>query len=152
MPPDTVSSNERRLRRRVDDLWSRLQKTWLQIPLRQSAELALPTWEVFSEHFDRCFRRVSLYVGRHVSDRTSLEQIVRRVLSQNIGLFIEPCDAQEEMTRLKASADRMLALRPLIDPGARAPASGATTKRYLREDASSAGAWLNQRHRETTLR
>jgi len=142
MPRDTVSSHERSLSRRVDDLWSRLQTTWLQIPFRQGARLEGPTWEVFSERFDRCFRRVSLYVGRRVNDRESLEQIVRAVLCDNLALFIEPCDAQQEMRRLKASADRMLALGAPIDRDAGTPASGgnndwalhhAITARCVRE-------------------
>jgi len=118
MPPDTISRNERSVRRRVDELWSRLQTTWLQIPLRQGAGLESPTWEAFSERFDRCFRRVSLYVGRRVNDRESLEQIVREVLADNLALFIEPCDNEEEMRRLKASADRLLALGASIETGA----------------------------------
>jgi len=107
--PDTVASNERRLRRRVDDLWTRLQTTWLKIPVRSDVGQTSPTWEVFSERFDRCFRRVSLYVGRRVNDRESLERIVREVLGENLDLFIAHCDEREETERLRASADRLLA-------------------------------------------
>jgi hypothetical protein len=132
---DTISSNERRLRRRVDDLWSRLQTAWLQIPLQHGAGRTSPTWEVFSERFDRCFRHVSLYVGRRVNDRESLECIVREALADNLRLFIEPCDAREEMRRLKASADRLIALGALIDPVAGTPVSGDERDDWARHHA-----------------
>jgi len=82
-----------------------------------------PTWEVFSERFDRCFRRVSFYVGRRVSDRETLERIVTRVLVENRELFIAPCDQLEELKCLKASADRLLALDVATSPGAGTPSA-----------------------------
>ena len=82
-----------------------------------------PTWEVFSERFDRCFRRVSFYVGRRVSDRETLERIVTRVLVENRELFIAPCDQLEELKCLKASADRLLALGVAASPGAGTPSA-----------------------------
>jgi len=107
---DAISSKKRRLDQRSDGLWSRLRTAWLEIPLRKGAGRTSPTWEVFSERFDRCFRRVSFYVSRRVSDRETLERIVTEVLAENLDLFIAQCDQLEELKRLKASADRLLAL------------------------------------------
>ena len=115
---DAISRKERRLRQRNDGLWLRLHTTWLRIPPRKGAGSTSPTWEVFSERFDRCFRRVSFYVSRRASDRESLERIVTEVLAENLDLFIAQCDEREELTRLKASADRLLALEAATSSGA----------------------------------
>jgi len=98
-----------------DELWSDLQTAWLEIPAR-------PTWEDFTERFDRCFRHVSLYVGRHVNDRKRLRQIVTEVLTGSLDLFMAPRDEREELQRLNASADRLIALRAPTLPGAGASA------------------------------
>jgi hypothetical protein len=70
----------------------------------------MPTWEDFSERFDRCFRHVSLYVGQHVNNHERLGQIVTEVLTGSLDLFMVPRDEREELQRLNASADRFLAL------------------------------------------
>ena len=107
---DAISSKQRRVPQRSDELWSRIQTVWLEIPHRKGAGRPSPTWEVFSERFDRCFRRVSFYVSRRVNDRESFERIVMEVLAGNLELFIGQCSELEELKRLKASADRLLAL------------------------------------------
>ena len=107
---DAISSKQRCLPQSGDELWSRLQTVWLQIPLQKGAGGPSPTWEVFSERFDRCFRRVSFYVSRRVNDRESFARIVKEVLAGNLELFIGQCSELDELTRLKASADRLLAL------------------------------------------
>jgi hypothetical protein len=121
MMTDTVSSGRRRLGRRLDGLWSRLRTAWLQVSLGKAAGRTSPTFEVFSERFDRCFRRTSFYVSRRVSDRETLERIVTRVLVENLELFNAQCDPLEEVGRLKASADRLLALEAATSPGAVTP-------------------------------
>jgi hypothetical protein len=112
--PDAISIEERHLQ----GLWSQIQTTWLQIPLPKGRWHSLPTWQVFSERFDRCLRRVSFYVNRRVSDRDALARIVTRVLVENPELFVAHCDELEELRRLEASADRLLALEAAISPGA----------------------------------
>jgi len=111
---DAISRSQQRVLQRSDELWSRLQTVWLQIPLENCAGRPSPTWEVFSERFDRCFRRVCSHVSRHVNDRERFERIVTEVLAGNPELFISPYSELEEFKRLKASADRLLA------PGAHA--------------------------------
>jgi len=115
---DAISSKQRRLRQRSDELWSRLQNVWLQLPVRKGAGRSSPTWDVFSDRFERCFRRVSFYVGRRVNDRESFERIVTDVLAGNLDLLIAQYGEMEELKRLKASADRLLALEAATSPGA----------------------------------
>ena len=79
---------------------------------------ATPTWEDFSERFDRCFRRVSYYVGRRVTDCESIERIVTEVLTGSADLLIAQRSELEEIKCLKASADRLLALETAISSGA----------------------------------
>jgi hypothetical protein len=106
-----TDSISRRERRPNDEPWPDLRTVWLEIE-------ALPTWEDFSERFDRCFRHISLYVGQHVSDRRRLGQVVTEVLSESLDLFTAPRDEPEELQRLNASADRLLALGAPTFPGA----------------------------------
>jgi hypothetical protein len=105
-----ISSEERRLQA----LWSQVRTAWLQIPLPWPA---IPTWQVFSERFERCLRRVSFYVNRRVSDRGARGRIVTQVLVENPGLFVAHCDELEELRRLEASADRLLALEAAASQG-----------------------------------
>lgn len=91
--------------------WSDLQTAWLEIP-------AIPSWQDFSARFDRCFRHVSLYVEQHVNDRERRRQIVTEVLTGSLDLFLAPRDEREELERLNASADRLLALGAPTLPGA----------------------------------
>jgi len=121
---DAISKKERRLRQRSDELWLRIQTAWLEIPLRQGAGPTGPTWEVFAERFERCFRHVSSYVARRVADRESFERIVTKVLAGNLDLLTAPCHEREEMKRLRASADRLLALRAASSPDAGTPSFG----------------------------
>jgi hypothetical protein len=114
---DAISSTQRRVPPSSDELWSRLQTVWLQIPQIGSGRPS-PTWEVFSERFDRCFRRVSFYVSRRVNDRESFARIVMEVLAGNLELFIGQCSELEELKRLKVSADRLLALGASTSLGA----------------------------------
>jgi hypothetical protein len=104
----------------MDSPWSQLQTDWLQIPLPRGTT---PSWEAFSERFDRCLRRVSFYVSRRVSDRQSLGRIVTRVIVENLDFFAAECDQPNELRRLRASADRILALEAATSPGAGAPSS-----------------------------
>ena len=120
---DPISSQQRRLRQSSDDLLSRLETVSLQFPPRKDAERTSPTWEVFSECFDRCFRRVSFYVSRRVNDRESFERIVTEILAGNLDLLIAPCSELEELKRLKASADRLLALGASTSLDAETPSS-----------------------------
>jgi len=106
-----TDATSRRERRPSDELWSDLQTAWLEIP-------AIASWEDFSERLDRCFRHVSLYAGRHVNDRERLRQIVTEVLTGSLDLFMAPREEREELQRLNASADRLLALGAPTLPGA----------------------------------
>lgn len=120
---NAISSKQRRLRLNGDCPWSQLQTDFLQIPVHKGAGRPTPTWEVFSERFDRCLRRVSFYVSRRVSDRETLGRIVTRVLVENLDFFVAPSDEPEELKRLRASADQLLALEAATSPDAVAPSS-----------------------------
>jgi hypothetical protein len=110
---EEISSEERRLQA----LWSQVRTDWLQIPLPKGPWPAIPTWQVFSERFERCLRRVSFYVNRRVSDRGARGRIVTQVLVENPGLFVAHCDELEELRRLEESADRLLALETAASQG-----------------------------------
>jgi hypothetical protein len=99
-------------------LWSQVQTAWLQIPLPKCPWLAIPTWQVFAERFERCLRRTSFYVNRRVSDRGARGRIVTQVLVENPGLFVAHFDELEELRRLEASANRLLALEAAASPDA----------------------------------
>jgi hypothetical protein len=113
---DAISSNESNA---TDELWSDLQMACLEIPVRAGSLLALPTWEDFSVRLDRCFRHVSLYVGQQVNDRNRLREVVTEVLKGSLDLLLTPSDEREELRRLHASADQILALAAPPLPGAR---------------------------------
>ena len=112
--PDAISRAQRRQRA----LLAQIQTAWLRIPLPKRSLRSIPTWRVFSERFERCLRRVSFYVNRRVRDRDIVGRIVTRVLVDNPDLFIAHFDELEELRRLEASADRLLALEAAISPGA----------------------------------
>jgi hypothetical protein len=124
---DAISTSNRRLRERGDALWSLLQTTSLQIPLRKDARHTSPTWAEFSERFDRCFRAVCDHVNGRVIDNAVLRHIVTRVLTENMDLFIAQHDDPDELERVRASADRLLGL------GAAATIPGAGTFSDARE-------------------
>jgi len=107
---DATSTRNQRLRERRDALWSELQTTSLQIPLRKDAGHTSPTWAEFSERFDRCFQAVCDHVNGRVIDGEVLRHIVTRVLVENMDLFIAQHDEPLELERVRASADRLLAL------------------------------------------
>jgi hypothetical protein len=110
--PDAISRGRRNQRA----LWSQIQTAWLQIPLPRRRWRSIPTWQVFSERFERCLRRASFYVKRRVSDRDTLGRVVTRVLAENPDLFIAHFDELEELRRLEASANRLLALEAATSP------------------------------------
>jgi len=68
------------------------------------------TREGFSARFDRCFGRVYAYVSRRVKDRESCERIVSEVLEANLDLIVDRGDERQELSQLKASSDRLIAL------------------------------------------
>jgi hypothetical protein len=68
------------------------------------------TREGFSGHFDRCFDRVHAYVSRRVKDRESCERIVGEVLAENLDLLVDRGEERRELSRLKASSDRLIGL------------------------------------------
>lgn len=107
---EAIPRRERNARHPSNELGSDLQTAWLEIP-------GIATWEDFSERFDRCFRHVSLYVGKHVNDGKRHRQIVTEVLTGSLDLFMAPRDEREELQRLNASADRLLARGALTLPG-----------------------------------
>ncbi|HME71897.1 MAG TPA: hypothetical protein VKM54_18805 [Myxococcota bacterium] len=86
--------------------WS-ARRLWLRILRRSDAESA--AFRIFSENFERSFRRVFLYVSRRVNDREILERIVNDVLEENLDLLVVQGNAPREVERLKASADRLVA-------------------------------------------
>jgi len=114
MVTDAISVKEHRS---SDELRSDLMTAWLEIPAREGAGSKPPSWAAFSERLDRCFQHVSLYVGQHVTDRKRLGQIVTDVLASSLDLFTMPCDEREELRRLRASADRLLAIGTPAAPG-----------------------------------
>jgi hypothetical protein len=88
--------------------WSRsARRLWLRIVRRDDAEGA--AFRIFSENFERGFRRVFLYVSRRVSDRKILERIVHDVLEENLDILVVPGDVRREVEQLRASADRLIA-------------------------------------------
>jgi metallophosphoesterase superfamily enzyme len=74
---------------------------------RDDAEGA--AFRIFSENFERSFRRVFLYVSRRVNDREILERIVNDVLEENLDILVVQGDVPREVERLRASADRLIA-------------------------------------------
>jgi len=57
-------------------------------------------------------------MNRGVSDRGARGRIVTQVLVENPGLFIADSDELEELRRLEASANRLLALEAAARPDA----------------------------------
>jgi hypothetical protein len=93
-------------RRRLSP-WSRSsRRSWLRALRKDDAEGA--AFRVFSENFDRSFRRVFLYVSRRVSDRAILERIVNDVLEENLDILVVQGNVPREVERLRASADRLI--------------------------------------------
>jgi hypothetical protein len=88
--------------------WSRsARRLWLRMLRRDDAEGA--AFRIFSENFERSFRRVFLYVSRRVNDREILERIVNDVLEENLDILVAQGDVPREVEQLRASADRLIA-------------------------------------------
>ena len=88
--------------------WSRsARRLWLRILRRDDA--GGTAFRIFSENFERSFRRVFLYVSRRVNDRKILEQIVNDVLEENLDILVVPGDVPREIKQLRACADRLIA-------------------------------------------
>ena len=68
------------------------------------------TQQEFCAGFDRCFGRVYVYVRRRVSDREACERIVSQVLTESLDLLVNRSGQRRELSRLKASSDRLIAL------------------------------------------
>ncbi len=92
---------------------------WLDVPLGKSAGPGTPTWEAFAERFERCFGRAAFYVARRVEDRRTLDRIVARTLESNLDLLVEDHDELEELRRIRAAADRLMATSAVEGPGPR---------------------------------
>ena len=118
-----LSKSERSL---SDDLWSGLQSAWLDGSPGNGTKAGTETWDSFSERLDRCFQHVSSYVGEHVSDRNWFRHIVTEILAGSLDLFVTPCDEREELRRLEASADRVLAR---LSPSVRQPGTSRSATR-----------------------
>jgi hypothetical protein len=72
------------------------------------ASTASVTWEEFSLGFARCFGRVYAYVGRRVRHRETCERIVSATLAENLDCILCRVDETQELSRLKASSDRLI--------------------------------------------
>jgi hypothetical protein len=82
---------------------------WLDVPLGRYPGQKVPTWGALAERYDRCLGRVEYYVGRRVQDRGSSERIVAEALERNLDLLVAEHDELEELRRLRATADRLIA-------------------------------------------
>jgi hypothetical protein len=91
--------------------WSLLQTHWLDVPIRQDATQANPTWGAFSEAFESCLLEVSLHVGQRSNDRAGLERVVTEVFVENLDVVVSSLGAQEKVGQLLAAADRLMARR-----------------------------------------
>ena len=67
------------------------------------------TEERFAEGYERWFSRVYAYVSRRVAGQQIRERIVREVLSENLDLLVGRREEALEVTRLKSTADRLIA-------------------------------------------
>jgi hypothetical protein len=87
--------------------WAFLRRAWIRILRTSDAESA--TLRIFSENFERSFRRVFWYVSRRVNDQEILERIVSDVLEENLDILVIQGDAPGEADRLRVSANRLIA-------------------------------------------
>jgi hypothetical protein len=65
--------------------------------------------ELFAEGYGRWFEPLYAYVSRHVAGRQVRERIVREVLATNLDLLVGRRDHASDVSRLEASADRLIA-------------------------------------------
>jgi hypothetical protein len=92
---------------------------WIDVPLGHPAESEAPTWGSLAERFERCSGRAAFYVARRVDDRSTFERILARTLESNLDLLVGEHDELEELRRLRATADRLIATSHIEDPGPR---------------------------------
>lgn len=90
---------------------------WLDIPLGRHPGQHAPTWGALAERYDRCLGRVAFYVGQHIHDRGTSARIATEALEGNLDLLVAEHDELEELRRLRATADRLIALRVAPRPG-----------------------------------
>lgn len=92
---------------------------WLDVPLGQRAGPGTPTWGSLAKRFERCSGRAAFYVAQRVDDRETLERILTKTLESNLDLLVEDHDELEELRRLRATADRLIATSVMEDRGPR---------------------------------
>jgi len=84
-----------------------------QTPTEASADAivrSIPsTTELLADGYQRWFAPLHAYVSRHIEARQVRERIVREVLSENLDLLVGRRDAESEISRLKAAANRLIA-------------------------------------------
>jgi hypothetical protein len=85
---------------------------WLDVPLGRRSGTNRPTWGSLAERFERCRGRVEFYVGRRVHDPRISVCIVIETLESNLDLLIVEHDELEELRRLRATVDRLIASYP----------------------------------------
>lgn len=96
----------------------RLMRGWLDIPLGRCAGRTVPTWGALAERYDRCLGRVAFYVGQRVRDRGSLERIMAEAIEGNLDLLVADHDELDELRRLRATVDRLIATSAVTPGGA----------------------------------
>ena len=85
----------------------------VQTPAEASADAVVrsipSTKELLASGYQRWFAPLHAYVSRHIEARQVRERIVREVLSENLDLLVGRRDAPSEISRLKATANRLIA-------------------------------------------
>jgi len=92
---------------------------WIDVPLGHPAESAAPTWGSLAERFERCSGRAAFYVAQRIDDRPTFERILAQTLESNLDLLVGEHNELEELRRLRATADRLIATSHIEDPGPR---------------------------------
>jgi len=67
------------------------------------------TTELLATGYQRWLAPLHAYVSRHIEARQVRERIVREVLSENLDLLVGRRDADSEINRLEATANRLIA-------------------------------------------
>jgi hypothetical protein len=88
--------------------WSVLQAEWFDVPIRQDAGHATPTWMAFSVSFDVCLRGVLRHVARCADDRAKLESIVTEVFAENLDILVSCMGDCDKLARLLSAADLLI--------------------------------------------
>jgi hypothetical protein len=79
-------------------------------PAAGPAVAVVPTTaELLAKGYQRWFDPLHAYVSRHVVGRHVQVRIVREVLSENLDLLVGRRDQASEISRLKATANRLIA-------------------------------------------